>query len=385
MLLATFAYGLVQLFNLRFAGGDVYPPYSSLRGDPLGCKVYFESLEQLGNNRVGRHKQSIEKLPERGTSALFVFGLPWSEMTAQPEEFQALETFVRGGGRLVVTLYPELNKPRGFISGAGTNRPVFKNPLRDYGSLPPPINLRERWGFGMEHIPTTREGRLFSPVTAARIQPEPLPAKVSWHSSLVFTNLDFSWRVIYARGTDPVMIEKQHGAGSIVLATDSYFVSNEAMRKERDPDLLTWLPGSSREIIFDETHFGVMESAGVAILARRYKLHGGVIALLVLAVLFIWKNSVSFVPRLDEQKLSAPVLGRESAAGFQNLLQRSIDLKDLLQASLDEWHKAGQLDRRHSASRRERIRAVVEAYNDAEKPNIVDAYREITRILNHKK
>jgi hypothetical protein len=307
-------------------------------------------------------------------------------MTAQPDEFKALEAFVRGGGRLVVTLYPELNKPRGFVSGTGTNRPVFKNPLRDDDdSRPPPLNLREKWGFGMEHIPTTREGRLFSPVTASRIHPAPLPARVSWHSSLVFTNLDFSWRVIYARGTDPVMIEKEYGAGSIVLATDSYFVSNEAMRKERDPDLLTWLPGNSREVIFDETHLGVMESAGVAILARRYKLHGGVIALLVLAALFIWRNSVSFVPRTDEQKLSSPVLGRESAAGFQNLLRRSIAPKDLLQTSLDEWHKTGRLDGRHTASRREKIRAVVEAYNAAEKPNIVDTYREIVRILNHKK
>jgi hypothetical protein len=108
-------------------------------------------------------------------------------------------------------------------------------------------------------------------------------------------------------------------------------------------------------------------------------------ALVALALLFIWKNSVSFVPRTDEQKLSSPVMGRESAAGFQNLLQRCIAPKDLLQASLDEWHKAGRLDGRQTVSRREKIRAVVEAYNAAEKPNIVDTYREIARILNHKK
>ena len=208
---------------------------------------------------------------------------------------------------------------------------------------------------------------------------------IGWCSALVFTNLDFSWRVIYARGTDPVMIEREHGRGSIVVATDSYFVSNEAMRKERNPDLLIWLAGNNSTLLFEETHLGVQEKPGIANLARRYKLHGGIVALIALALLFIWKNSLSFVPRADDEWTTTPVAGRESAAGFQNLLRRSIPPKDLLQASLDEWHKSSRLDGRQSASRREKISAVVAAYNMAEKPNVVDAYREITQIMNRKK
>ena len=45
--LGAFGYGLVQLFKLRFATGDIYPPYSSLRGDPLGSRVYVDRLQQL--------------------------------------------------------------------------------------------------------------------------------------------------------------------------------------------------------------------------------------------------------------------------------------------------------------------------------------------------
>jgi hypothetical protein len=82
---------------------------------------------------------------------------------------------------------------------------------------------------------------------------------------------------------------------------------------------------------------------------------------------------------------ASPILGRESSAGFQNLLRRSVAPRDLLQTSLDAWHKASSQDGRQSASRRERIRAVVEDYNAVEKPNIVDTYRKIARILNHKK
>src|SRR2546427_9645317 len=45
VLLAVFVLGVGRLFQLRFEAGDVYPPYSSLRADPLGTKALFESLE----------------------------------------------------------------------------------------------------------------------------------------------------------------------------------------------------------------------------------------------------------------------------------------------------------------------------------------------------
>lgn len=384
-LLAAFGYGLLQLFQLRFAAGDVYPHYSSLRADPLGGKIYYDSLAQLSAARVHRHIGDINQLPDGRDTTLFIFGLPWNELDAQSDEFKTLDAFMRNGGRIVITIYPELNKPRFFSSAVMTNHAAFKNPLLDDETQRDTVKLGQKWGFSLGYIPTSREGRLFAPVPATLVSPAPLPTNLLWRSALVMTNLDFSWRVLYARGTDPVMVERPIGKGSLVLATDSFFTSNEAMQKERHADLLTWLAGRSREILFDETHLGVQEQPGVATLARRYKLHGGSIALLALAALFLWKNSVSFIPRRDESPLTAPVTGRESAAGFVNLLRRSIAPKDLLQTSLDEWHKSTRLDGRSTAPRRERIRAVVEAYNAAEKPDVVETYREIAEILNRKK
>ena len=383
VLLVAFGYGLVQLFNLRFAHGDVYPPYSSLRADPLGSRVYYESLVQLGGAGVRRFIQPVGKLPHGREATLFIFGLAWDEMSASPNEFKAIDNFVREGGRLVVTLYPELGRPRTFTSGFGTNRPAFKKAADEEGAEQ--ISLRAKWGFGYEHVPTPRKQMIFSPVEARRIAPGPYPVNLTWHSALVFTNLDLGWRVLYARGTDPVMIERTLGRGAILVATDSYFVSNEALRKERAADLLAWLPGEGRKVLFDETHLGVQQNPGIATLARRYGLQGGAVALLALAVLFIWKNSASFLPRDQTAVEAAPVLGRESAAGFENLLRRGIAPKNLLQTALDEWHKSSRLDARVTPARRERIRAVVEAFNAAQKPNLVETYREVTRILNRKK
>jgi hypothetical protein len=75
----------------------------------------------------------------------------------------------------------------------------------------------------------------------------PLPPDLDWHSGLVFTNLRSECGVsIYTRGTNAVVIERSFGTGSVVMATDSYFVSNEAMAKDRHADLLAWLVGAKQ-------------------------------------------------------------------------------------------------------------------------------------------
>jgi hypothetical protein len=157
------------------------------------------------------------------------------------------------------------------------------------------------------------------------------------------------------------------------------------MRQERSADLLAWLGEGAREILFDETHLGVQERPGIAQLARRYQLHGGIIALLGLAALFLWKSSMSFIPRPSDAMTATTVLGRGSAAGFENLLRRSVPPKDLLQVSLDEWHKTARLDARCTPQRREKIRALVDSFNTVATPNVVETYREIALILNRKK
>src|SRR6185369_6788290 len=103
---AAFGWGLIHLFRLRFASGDVYPEYSSLRADPLGAKAYFESLRHLDGVQPRQNFRPPQHLPEGRDSTLFVFGLPLSELRAEEAEFRKLDAFVRNGGRLVIALYP---------------------------------------------------------------------------------------------------------------------------------------------------------------------------------------------------------------------------------------------------------------------------------------
>jgi len=71
---AGFLYGIAHLFVLRFEAGDVYPPYSTLRGDPLGAKVFYESLNALPGIAVERNEKPLSKFSSNETASLFYLG-----------------------------------------------------------------------------------------------------------------------------------------------------------------------------------------------------------------------------------------------------------------------------------------------------------------------
>jgi hypothetical protein len=144
------------------------------------------------------------------------------------------------------------------------------------------------------------------------------------------------------------------------MATDSYFLSNESLRKERNAALLAWLVGPSHAIIFDEAHLGVREDPGLATLARKYGLHGLFAALSVLAALYIWKSAFSFIPPLEaETGHGGLVTGKDSSAGFVNLLRRNIRTSELLNVCLAEWRKSYPANQPRSAARLQQIESIV--------------------------
>jgi hypothetical protein len=161
-----------------------------------------------------------------------------------------------------------------------------------------------------------------------------LPETLTWKSDLFF-ELDAEWQVIYRRGTRPVLAERKLGLGSIVLAADSYFLSNEALQNERQPALLAWTIGPHARITFDEAHLGVQAQPGVAALAKRYGLGGAFFTLLLLAALYIWRQTALFVP--PPEVSSEVALTYHPAAGLEALLRRSVPANELITACTREW------------------------------------------------
>jgi hypothetical protein len=392
---AGFAWGLNQLFKLRFETGDVYPPYSSFRSDPLGTKALYESFDHLLS--VERNFRPFPKLETGRDTALFVLGLEPKGLRLPEGELKEMEHYVVSGGRVVFSFHPI------FLATELSNKLPFppKTP-------PPPkpankrakqrqspanieeqdegISLSEHWKFGLNFAALEREkDQPYKPVRVLNQTDNELPESISCHTALYFDKLNPAWRVLYARTNDQaVLVERKLGSGSIVLAADSYCFSNEALLKERYPNLLAWLSGSARTAIFDETHLGVQENRGVAALARKYRLHGFAAGLLGLAGLFAWRFGSSLIPPYEEEvrrEQGELVTGKESAVGFTNLLRRNISSRELLKICLEEWNKSCR--HRVPVPRLQKIQAVIDSQNalPERQRDPVATYRQITEAL----
>jgi hypothetical protein len=381
-------FGLARLFQARYETGDVYPPYSSLRADPLGAMAFYESLGKLDRVAVERDFSDVNRLPE-GNQVTYL------HLAADAEDWQwigddltkVLDGFLMRGGRLVITFEPRY-RPVSTWTPPTATPPAGKKKGAQQKSKPLPRpdgeSIQTRWGvdFGYLKVEEDQEG-VHQPVPVVGTSDLGLPEELNWHSGLVLTNLDREWRVIYARGTNAVVAERRIGKGTLVLSTDSYFVSNEALLDDPQPEFLAWLVGSPRRVVFDEAHFGIVETTGVAKLMRKYRLMGVGLAFLVLAGLFVWKNSLSLVPPPVDPVTEGYVVGKEAGAGFTNLLRRNIPAPELIRVCFEQWTRSLAHGSPHLINRVDKAQELVEAENalPARSRNPVATYREICRVL----
>ena len=421
VLAAGFAVGVSHLMKLRFNRGDVYPAYSSLRSDPLGCRVFYDSLDTLESIRVTRNLRPLQSLEPDGNATLFLIGVALRPEEELPlAEAEAVDDFISSGGRVVVTLRPILehgsaspvrnpNKAPGPASDAD-GRPPSKPPEPktggdDSGSngnaeghsrpadgsgpdlqpeRPTHASLEKIWGITLAAV--SREGGQRAGAAGyAAAQRSDLPEVVPWHSQAYFASISGAWETLFSVGGRAVMIERRMGDGSLVLATDSYLISNEALKSERFPELLAYLIGGRINIVVDETHHGVRRQLGVIGYLRRHRLHWILIALLSVAGLFVWRNAVPLVPPATGSGDGPPAVeaDRSAAQGLTNLLRRHIPPGKLLDVCLDQWERAYEKNPRFPASRRERAKRAVErtAASSGVNTDPVRGYRTVCRVL----
>jgi hypothetical protein len=370
LILATagFIFGLIQLFNLRFEAGDIYPKYSSFRADPLGCKALYESCQRLIS--TSRHLERWSKLGEGDGATLLYLGAEPQGLKFPKHEFQHLDTFVRGGGRLIISFVTQYKKRPPPISSPDPSENL--------------VNAEDRWGFDVEHVKLPKTNDLYQHAIARRVDDDsPLPPMLPWHTAIYFSNLHSGWKAVYVISNDlPVLVQRDVGDGEIILCSDPYPFSNEALLADRQPALLSWLIGPAKRVIFDERHLGVREDPGLATLFRHYRLHGLVVALLFVALLFIWKSSDSLVPPIDSRRSSATVTGRGAAVGFVNLLRRNIPRSELMSTCIDQWKRS----KVHHINRQrlQRVQAIIDAENQLppKQRDPVRIYRSISETLS---
>ena len=334
-LLAVFVYGLEQVAISPLQTGDVYPPYSSLRSDPLGAKALYESLAALPDIKVERLYTERMTL---GGDTMFVLGVDpvgWSGV--KDATLKEYEDLVQSGGRMVIAFLPVHPRIEHFDLGKDKEKPA----------------IGERWNLRLKYRPGLYEDTDAVPSqTALRLDAGP------------------EWISLGGHGA----ISRSFGKGRIVLVPDSFPLSNQGLLEARDSGFISVLAGAAKTIVFDENHFGVAETGSVTTLMRKYRLEGAVAVLALAAALFLWRSASSFLPPRESRPATA-VTGRDSTAGMTALLHRGIPEKDLLNACLAEWSK--------SAPRQDRTAQVEEAIRAHRDP--VEAYRAATHALTEQK
>lgn len=342
-LLALFALlvaGLATLFRLRLGQGDLFPVYSSLRADPLGTRALHDGLAQVPGLRVERRLKPLASLEAAPPRTIVLAGLTmreWREFSV--DDFNALDAAVRGGSRLVIALRARLADDEEERAADETKPPRKKTGVERSDNPRAKIeraDLRRLWG-----IELREKSPMGNKTGAQRVGESALPERVAWRSEIFFQAAEgVEWRTVYQRGGEAVLLERALGRGAIVLASDAFFLSNEALQRDRPTALLAWIVGPNARVVFDESHLGVTVQPGVAALARRYGLAGAFFTLLLLAALFVWRRMALFVPPADEAREVA--LAYHPAAGLEALLRRAVPAGELAAACATEWKRTAR-------------------------------------------
>ncbi len=108
MMIGGFFYGIVRLFQFRYEVGDIYPPYSSLRADPLGTKALYKGIDSLPDCSCFRNYQPFTKRKDLTQITIFYLGLDPTGFLygTDKESVEAAEEMIANGGRLVLSFFP---------------------------------------------------------------------------------------------------------------------------------------------------------------------------------------------------------------------------------------------------------------------------------------
>ncbi|NQU40671.1 MAG: DUF4350 domain-containing protein [Lentisphaerae bacterium] len=398
---------LIVLFQLRFTAGDMYPPYSSLRSDPLGTRVLYEALGNCDAVTTSRAFEPGQQLDLGPDTTLLVLGIALREDTPLDRaEIGALQGFMRRGGRLAITLFPSrhlrdnvlLDDDEDEAEQATDEAAAEEDPAMDPGadeetqkdtpSCGPECadNSRTDWLPAREWLDLDFAYCDLPASDTATCSPfgteQGLPPSLACHTTLVLTNLTAEWQIVYERADHPLVVERTIGAGSLVISALSFFTSNEAMRDDRVPTLLAWLVGPATHVIFDEHHNGIARHEGIVSLAWKYGMHWFAATLLLLGGLFVWHSAYSLVPRSQATPPdSARAVGHGTASGLVNLLRRNIPRSTLERVCFEEWLKThGQ---RIGPEQRGHVQALLAAMEarPAKQRNLPALHTEIRNTL----
>jgi hypothetical protein len=370
--LTVAAIGLVCLLALvvvssvlrRSEDYSAYPQYSSLNNEAAGTKAYFNSLERLGY-AAGRNYRAINEL-NGTTDTVFYIGPSSAYFRVLPDkDLGDMIELAKTGARLVIALDPkEMEWPN--VSQPATKKQIGKDDKAGASAL------RKEWGVKLDR--TGANDRRFAKESGNPSYHGPAKFYI-WY----FASWAPEWKASGKFGDTPLFLERTFGRGSIVLVANADLLTNRQLLAAPDADALTTVAGTKSRVTFDENHLGVADRGSVAGLASAHHLQWALFGFGVLAALYIWRNSVSFVPPAALQRDTA-VMGHDSYKALQALLRRSIPEDEIVGTAAAEWNRNWKLERRPGS--RPLDEGELFQARSAGKDQAIQLYSEFSRRLN---
>src|SRR6202453_147088 len=286
---------------------------SSLREDPYGTSLLFDSYERAGYQvKRGQDEDSLSDQHASRTTAFFIGGYSPNDRTmndGKPQEgakFRGrLEDFLARGGRVV---------------------PV--EPRSELKSQSQGWEVENKWDrTAQEHtLPWISPDLRAMPADSEMMY---LAADAPWLQT------DAQWTVLYngVEGTDAkadtfprvYMAMRRAGNGELIAASQESFLLNEAIKTHPNPVLLDFLAGGRPVIWVDETLHGLRQDEGVLCIVRRYRLQSALLLFWATLLALLWSMSGDLV-RHAARDYNAEVLryGEHAGVAAQRLLRRSL-------------------------------------------------------------
>jgi len=322
MVAAGFLMGLAWVFRFQFQAGGSYPQGSSLRADPKGTMILFESLQRQPGLEVLRSYDPPDRFrfPSEGTVLVLL------NAHSRALRSRALRQWVAQGGRVIVSPGDPLDEAELEQEEEGETLVIEQESTELVPLAESPVAQAEALaGFPKQWETASYEGTS-----------ETAPADIQWRKSAVLRNVE--GEVLYSVPMGPVVMRIAEGAGDWILLSHPGLFLNRSQYEARETAWIAWLIGDAERVAFEESHFGIQQPRGVMTLIRDAGLDVLLWAMLLPLGLAFWRGFSPLLPAVpeDQETVTTPLSRLE---GYRDLLARHLPASRILSHAVEEWKR----------------------------------------------
>ncbi|PCJ63044.1 MAG: hypothetical protein COA79_02720 [Planctomycetota bacterium] len=356
---------VLNMFLERFEKGDMFPKYSLLRTDAYGNSILYETLKDLLPQNTQIKEESFFKFKNTHNALFYFSSVKNVSALLKSNDLKSNGSFFKNGNTLLI----------GFEN---QNMPFNRN----YTSFTDEIETNSYdWidqSFKDLKIIGPTKDSLEIGLSAENTHALKSKINKGWSGfDETFTPL-----LIDNRGVI-VALKKNINDGQIILISTPYLLSNEFLFKNKELQLIQslFLSPINKQIIFDQTHLGIIVVPSTMGLIIRYKLDKILFLFLFAFVLYVWRINVSYNKYKfieDDSSAQKPVLN-----SLVTLLEKNIPTHQIIDQCIKELKQTNKANKNDPT--RSKPLKTLNKYDQKRKKDVVSYYNHIVEILSIRK